>query len=57
MLQVSRAEREGGRRAKAIDRWKKMEGTRGWPGEFEGSVKGSDCSREKGTHGVKMKQK
>lgn len=30
-----------------MDRWKKTDGRRGWPREFEGSVKGSDCSREK----------
>lgn len=41
---------------KEIDRWKKRERTRGWPREFEESVKGFDCSREKGTRGVKVKQ-
>lgn len=56
MLQVSRTEREG-RGDEEIDRWKKRERKRGWPREFEGSVKGFDCSREKGTHGVKMKRK
>lgn len=37
----------GGEKKTAMDRWKKMDGARGWPREFEGSVKGSDCSREK----------
>lgn len=36
MLQVSRTEREGETREREIDRWKKMEGARGWPREFEG---------------------
>lgn len=30
---------------------------RGWPREFEESVKGFDCSREKGTRVVKMRWK
>lgn len=59
MLQVSRTEREGEGRGdgerKEIDRWKKRERARGWPREFEESVKGFDCSREKGTRGEKMK--
>lgn len=38
----------GGRRDEEIDRWKKAKRTRGWPREFEGRVKGFDCSREKG---------
>lgn len=46
-----------GRGDEEIDRWKKRERTRGWPRDFEESLKGFDCSRQKGTHGVKMKQK
>lgn len=64
MLQVSRTEREGeGRgaaektRGRKTDRWKKRERTRGWPREFEESVKGFDCSREEGKRGEKMRQK
>lgn len=49
--------REGGqRRKREIDRWKKRARTRGWPREFEKSVKGFDCSCEKGIHGEKMEQ-
>lgn len=56
MLQVSRIEGRGrGKKTrqteKEIDRWKKRERARGWPREFEESVKGFDCSREKGTWG------
>ncbi len=61
MLQVSRTEREGegrgDREREEIDRWKKRERTRGWPREFEESVKEFDCSREMGTRGEKMKGK
>lgn len=50
VLQVSRADREWERRETEIDRWKKRERVRGWPREFEGSVKGFDCSRQKDGH-------
>lgn len=46
--ETERRRRRGGRGDKEIDRWKKAERTRGWPREFEGRVKGFDCSREKG---------
>lgn len=43
--------REGGsRRKRETDRWKKRARTRGWPREFERSVKGFDCCVEKGGH-------
>lgn len=41
--------REGGsRRKRETDRWKKRARTRGWPREFERSVKGFDCCVGKG---------
>lgn len=41
--------REGeSRRKRETDRWKKRARTRGWPREFERSVKGFDCCVEKG---------
>lgn len=47
MLQVSRTEREGAeRRGRQTDG--KRARARGWPREFERSVKGFDCCVEKG---------
>lgn len=52
------AEQRGKKRGEKIDRWRrKTDRMREWLREFEGSVKGSDCNGEKGTHGVKMEQK
>lgn len=61
MLQVSRREREGRgdglKKGEGDRQMEKKARTRGWLREFEESVKGFDCSEEKGTHGEKMKQK